>query len=300
MSHSYQGTPLVRGARPRAWRRRAVAAALLLSAGAWTADDGLAQTPAPARPASPAASRPAPQAARAASAIPRAANGKPNLQGIWRVRNAAAQDLQDHAARQGMRPGLGVVDGGEIPYLPAAAEQKNKNYLARETADPLTKCYLPGVPRIMYLDYPFHIFQTPTQIAMTFEWSHVFRVVPVNGSKPHEGIEFWMGDSRGRWDGDTLVVDVTNFNDKTWFDHAGNFHSEALRLVERYTLLDADTLRYQVTVTDPKVFSRPWTMTMSMYRQKEMARVLEYHCQAEVEEANGAFERDPRTWYPKP
>jgi hypothetical protein len=109
-----------------------------------------------------------------------------------------------------------------------------------------------------------------------------------------------MGDSRGRWEGDTLVVDVTNHNDKTWFDMAGNFHSEALRLVERYTLLDADTIQYEVTVEDPKVFTRPWRINMPLYRQKGMDRILEYQCQAEAEEANGLFERDPRTWYPKP
>jgi hypothetical protein len=270
---------------------RHVTAVALLAAVMSGAGPVAAQTPA----------RPAAQARRAAApAVPRTAEGKPNLQGIWRVRNAAAADLQDHAARLGMRPGMGVVEGGEIPYQPAAARQKAENYLKRDTADPLAKCYLPGVPRIMYMDHPFHIFQTPTQIAMTFEWSHVFRVVPVNGSKPHEGIEFWMGDSRGRWDGDTLVVDVTNHNDRTWFDHAGNFHSEQLHLVERYTLLDADTLRYEVTIEDPKVFTRPWKISMPLYRQKEMTRVLEYHCQAETEEANGAFERDPRTWYPKP
>jgi hypothetical protein len=292
---------MMRQPRPGRSTRALVAVAVLICAVAWTASHGLAQSPAPARPAAPPVPGPTQAAPRSrVAAIPRAANGKPNLQGIWQVRNTAADDLQDHAARHGMRPGTSVVDGGEIPYQPWAAAQKAKNYAARDTADPLAKCYLPGVPRIMYMDHPFHIFQTPTQIAMTFEWSHVFRVVPVNGSKPHDGIEFWMGDSRGRWEGDTLVVEVTNHNDRTWFDRSGNFHSEQLRLVERYTLLDADTLRYQVTVEDPKVFTRPWTISMPLHRQKEMARVLEYHCQAEAEEANGAFERDPRTWYPKP
>ena len=109
-----------------------------------------------------------------------------------------------------------------------------------------------------------------------------------------------MGDSRGRWEGDTLVVQVTNHNDRTWFDMAGNFHSEALKLVERYTLLDADTLRYEVTIEDPKVFTRPWKISMPLHRHKDMDRLLEYQCQAEAEEANGAFEREPRTWYPEP
>jgi hypothetical protein len=109
-----------------------------------------------------------------------------------------------------------------------------------------------------------------------------------------------MGDSRGRWDGDTLVVEVTNHNERTWFDMAGNFHSEALKVVERYTLLDRDTLRYEATIEDPKVFTRPWKISMPMYRHTDMVRLLEYQCQAEKEEASGDFEREPRTWYPKP
>jgi len=135
---------------------------------------------------------------------------------------------------------------------------------------------------------------------MTFEWTQVYRLIYTNGSKPADGIEFWMGDSRGRWEGDTLVVEVTNHNDRTWFDMAGNFHSEALKVVERYTLLDRDTLQYEATIEDPKVFTRPWKISMPMYRHKDMVRLLEYQCQAEKEEANGDFEREPRTWYPKP
>jgi hypothetical protein len=216
------------------------------------------------------------------------------------VRNTASYDLQDHAARYGMRPGRGVVEGDEIPYQPWAAARKLENLTNRQARDPLAKCYIPGVPRIMYMEFPFQIFQTREHLAMTFEWSQVFRLIYTNGSTPPEGIDFWMGDSRGRWDGDTLVVTVTNHNDKTWFDMAGNFHSEALRLTERYTLLDADTIRYEVTVEDAKVFTRPWTMRMTLHRHKDMDRVLEYQCNAEAEEANGAFERDPRTWYPKP
>jgi hypothetical protein len=151
----------------------------------------------------------------------------------------------------------------------------------------------------MYLDFPFQIFHTPHAIAMTFEWSSVHRQIHLDG-RPHvDGIEFWMGDSRGRWDGDTLVVDVANHNDKTWFDMAGNFHSDALKLVERYTLVDANTIEYEVAVEDPKVFTRPWTMRMPLDRQTDMNRILEYQCQAEVEEANGAFPREPATWYPE-
>jgi hypothetical protein len=152
----------------------------------------------------------------------------------------------------------------------------------------------------MYMEWPFHIFQTRDHIGITFEWSQIFRIIHTTGAPAPEGIEFWMGDSRGRWDGDTLVVDVGNHNGKTWFDMAGNFHSEALHLVERYTLTDADTIRYEVTIEDPKVFTRPWTISMPFDRHRNMDRILEYQCQAELEEANGAFERDPRTWYPGP
>jgi hypothetical protein len=240
------------------------------------------------------------QAPPARGTIPRTADGRPNLQGIWQVRNRAAYDLQDHHARHGMPAGRGVVEGGEIPYQPWAAARKAENFAKRQTADPLARCYMPGVPRIMYMDFPYHIFQTRDHVAITFEWSQVFRLIYTNGSKPPAGIDFWMGDSRGRWEGDTLVVDVTNHNDRTWFDMAGNFHSEALRLTERYTLTDPDTIQYEVTIQDPKVFTRPWTIAMPLHRHSNMDRILEYQCNAEAEEANGAFERDPLTWYPKP
>jgi hypothetical protein len=230
--------------------------------------------------------------------LPRTPGGKPDLQGIWQVRNRAAYDLEDHHAGFGMLAGEGVVEGNTIPYQPAAAAQKAKNFANRQTQDPASKCYMPGVPRIMYMNYAFQIFQTPSHIAMAFELSHIYRMIYTNGSKHPEGLDFWMGDSRGRWEGDTLVVDVTNHNPKTWFDMAGNFHSDTLHVVERYSLTDADTLRYEVTIEDPKTFTRPWKISMPIYRQKEMRRLPEYACQAEAEETAGDFTRDPHTWYP--
>ena len=155
-----------------------------------------------------------------------------------------------------------------------------------------------GVPRIMYMDFPFHIFQTKDHVAITFEWTQVHRLIYLTGTPKHEGLEFWMGDSRGTWEGDTLVVRVTQNNDKTWFDKAGNFHSGAMTLTERFTMLDQNTIRYDVTVTDSNVFTRPWKMSMPLYRRQDTDRVLEYQCTAEMEEANGAFEPEPRTWYP--
>ncbi|MBI4887029.1 MAG: hypothetical protein HY824_08045 [Acidobacteria bacterium] len=243
-----------------------------------------------------------PAAAQVRPALPRTPDGRPNLEGIWQARNRAAYDLEDHPARQGMPAGRSVVEGGAIPYQPWAAARKRENVTTRAAADPLAECYMPGVPRIMYMEFPFQIFQTRDHVALTFEWQQVYRLISTNGSKPPEDLTFWMGDSRGRWEGDTLVVDVTNHDDRTWFDMAGNFHSDALRVVERYTMADADTIQYEATIQDAKVFTRPWTIRMPLHRHKDMSRVLEYQCRAELEEARGEFEPDPRTWYqaPKP
>ncbi len=231
--------------------------------------------------------------------LPRTESGKPDLQGIWQVQNRASYDLQDHLARHDMPAGMGVVVGSEIPYQDWALVQKQSNFDSRLSADPLYRCFLPGVPRIMTMEFPFHIFQTDDLVAITFEWQQVFRLIYTNGeSSLYEGIESWMGHARGQWQDDVLVVTVRDFNDKAWFDAAGNFHSAALTLVERFRMLDTDTIEYEVTVTDPEVFTRPWVMSMQLHRQTEMDRVLEYQCQAEKEELSGDFERDERTWYP--
>ncbi len=266
----------------------------LASATAWTtlaaalATASFASTPAAGQAQTP----------RAQATLPRTADGKPNLAGIWQVRNTAAADLQDHVARFNMPAGRAVVVGSDIPYQPWAATKKSENFQAGQARDPLAQCYMPGVPRIMYLDFPFQIFQTPQTIAMTFEWSNVHRVIHTDGTPHPDGLDFWMGDSRGRWDGDTLVVEVTNHNDKTWFDMAGNFHSDALKVIERYTLVDRDTIKYEAAIEDSKVFTKPWTISMPLSRRTDMSRVLEYACQAEAEEASGAFTREPATWYP--
>ena len=192
-----------------------------------------------------------------------------------------------------MPAGPSVVAGGEIPYLPAAREQQRQNFANRTTADPLNNCYLPGVPRIMYMEYPFQIFQTAEHLAITFEWSQVYRLIYTAGQPTlHEGIESWMGNSRGRWEGDVLVVEVTDHNDRTWLDAAGTFHSNALRVTERYAMRDANTIDYEATIEDPNVFERPWTIRVPLHRQTDLPRIYEYQCQAEKEEENGAFERD--------
>jgi hypothetical protein len=214
------------------------------------------------------------------SAMPRAADGKPDLSGIWQVMNTAAWDIEDHSAQKGVPAGIGVVVGNDIPYKPEALAKKRQNYQDRATADPETKCYLPGVPRIMYMPYPFQIFQKPGQLTMLFEYVHATRYIYTNGTQHPEGhIDWWMGDSRGRWEGDTLVVDVVDFNEDTWFDRAGNFHSDELHLVERFTPLDRDHITYEVTIEDPKVFTAPWRMSMILYRHREPNfQLLEYDC----------------------
>ena len=231
--------------------------------------------------------------------LPRTPDGKPDLDGIWQASSTAYADLEDHAARLNMLAGRSVLaDGGSIPYQPWAAAQKAKNFQNRTTADPLNKCYMPGVPRMMYLEYPFQIFQTPKAVAMAFEWSLDWRLIYTDGSPHQEDLTFWMGDSRGRWEGDTLVVDVRNNNDKTWLDMAGDFHSDALHVVERYRMTDADTIEYEATLDDTKVFTKPWTIRVTLHRRTDRNRLFEYVCQDEVEESNGAFARDARTWYP--
>jgi hypothetical protein len=217
---------------------------------------------------------------QASASIPRTADGKPDLSGIWQVMNSAAFDIQDHAAQKGVPGGPGVVEGNDIPYQPAALAKKKENYEKRATLDPDTKCYLPGVPRITYMPFPFQIIQKPTDLTILYEYVHTVRYIFANGS-PHPAgpIDWWLGDSRGRWEGDTLVVDVVHFNDQTWFDRAGNFHSDALHVVERYTLTDPDHITYAVTIEDPKVFTRPWNMSMILYRHKERNfQLYEYEC----------------------
>jgi hypothetical protein len=212
----------------------------------------------------------------------------PDLTGIWQALNTANWDLQAHGAQPGpdssigamgaVAPGPGVVEGGEIPYLPAAAATRKENFKNRWSADPEIKCFMPGVPRANYMPYPFQIVQGSDTIMISYEFADAVRLVNMKnpGSAPADS---WMGWSVGHWDGNTLVVDVTSQNDQTWFDRAGDFHSEALHVVERYTPLDANILMYEATIEDPKVFSRPWKITMPLYRHVEKnAQLMEFKC----------------------
>jgi len=219
---------------------------------------------------------------------PRTPDGKPDLQGVWQVLNTAAWDIQDHSARLGVPAGQGVVEGNEIPYQPWAGARKKDNFEKRLTADPIAQCYLPGVPRIAYMPHPFQIFQTPGTTVFVYEYDHAVRTIYTD--RPHlpGHIDFWLGVSRGRWEGETLVVDAIDFNDKTWFDAAGNFHSDALHVVERYTRTGPDHIAYEVTIEDPRVFTRPWKMNMTLYRRQERnIQLLDYECNALAEEAAG-------------
>ena len=243
----------------------------------------------------------------------RTSDGRPDFSGIWQANNEANWDLQAHEARpgavtqQGIYPyayarvaaapvlalgaaggvpgSLGVVDGdGQIPYTPEAAAIKKENGEHWIDRDPELKCYLPGVPRAMYMPYPFQIVQGTNKINMAFAFTSTARTVHLDKvEEPPD--DTYMGHSVGRWEGDTLVVDVTRFNGKNWFDRAGNFHSDALHLVERFTPISRDAIRYDVTIEDPKVFTRPWTISMPLYRRLEPAmELLEYRCIEFVEE----------------
>jgi hypothetical protein len=226
---------------------------------------------------------------------PRTPDGKPNLNGIWQALNTADWDLRPHAAGPSPvvamgaigaePPGMGVIDGDDIPYQPWAAAKRKENAAHWLTEDPEVKCFLPGVPRAAYLPHPFQIVQTPKYILMAYEYASASRMIPIASKKEESPVDMWMGDSYGRWEGNTFVVDVTSFNDRTWFDHAGDFHSDALHVVERYTPMGRDVLMYEATIEDSKVFTRPWKISMPLYRHLEKnAQLLEFKCVEFVEE----------------
>ena len=226
-----------------------------------------------------------PAAAAQDYVVPRTPDGQPDLQGVWQAVNTAVWNIQDHSAEYGVPAGQGVVVGNHLPYQPWALEQRQQNHENRHTLDTEANCKMVGVPRITYMPYPFQIIQTPDQIVMIYEWVHTIRNIFMTGERLEGPIQWYMGDSRGHWDGDTLVVDVVHFTDETWFDRSGNFHSEALHVVERYTPVGPDHLMYEVTITDPEVFTEPWQMRMPLYRrQEEDIRILEYECYALAED----------------
>ncbi|HEY2844611.1 MAG TPA: hypothetical protein VGJ09_13215 [Bryobacteraceae bacterium] len=225
---------------------------------------------------------------------PKTKDGKADLNGIWQSINEANWDIRPHAAAQGpvftlgaaysQPAGLGVVEGGDIPYKPEAAAKQKENFANRLKLDPEIKCYMAGVPRANYMPYPFQIVQGTNTMMMVYEYAGAVRVV--NMAAPTKApADSWMGWSNGHWEGDSLVVDVTSLNDQTWFDRAGDWHSDQLHVVERYTRVGPDTLQYEATIDDPKVFTRPWKMSMPLYRRVEKnAQLLEYKCVEFAEE----------------
>jgi len=249
----------------------------------------------------------------AGGASPARISGKPSFSGIWQANNEANWDLQAHEARPGMVtqrgiypfpytqvpaapvlalgaaggvPGsIGVVQGdGQIPYKPEALAIKKENAEHWIDRDPELKCYLPGTPRGMYMPYPIEITQSTNKVHVAYEFSASARTIHLDKVE-EPPTDLWMGHSVGHWEGDTLVVDVTDFNGKTWFDRAGNFHSDALHLVERFSLMTPDVIRYDVTIDDPKTFTRPWQISMPLYRRMEPnMQLIEYRCTEFVED----------------
>ena len=224
---------------------------------------------------------------------PRGPDGRADLSGIWQALNTANWDLEDHTAQAGtwetgaigaVPGGQGVVEGSTIPYLAAALEQKKANLAKRREKDPEAKCYLPGLPRANYMPYPFQIVQSPRGVLFVYEYASANRLI--NMGKPAEALsDTWMGTNNGRWDGDTLVVDVTGLNGLAWFDRAGDFASDKLHVVERFTRTDRDHLQYEATIEDPTVFSRPWKISMPLYRRIEKnAQLVEFKCVEFAEE----------------
>jgi hypothetical protein len=254
---------------------------------------------------------PAQTPARGASASGTLARigGKPDFSGIWQANNTAYWDLLTHEARpmvgqQGLTAnsvvlaapvvplgalgwvpaGVGIVEGNQIPYLPWAAARQKENLANWLDRDPEIKCFQPGVPRALYQPHPFQIIQSGTKIMMIFEFANTQRTIHLNKMEPFPNVSY-MGYSVGRWEADTLVVDVSSFTDATWFDRSGNFHSDALHVIERYTPAGRDVIRYEATIEDPQVFSRPWKISMPLYRRLDPdAQVMGFHCVEMVEE----------------
>ena len=220
---------------------------------------------------------------------PRLWDGKtPDLRGIWQVRDTAYVNIEGHPAEKGIAASKSIIidpPDGKIPYKPEALAQRQENYRTRSTSDPSLKCYQAGVPRATYVPTPLQILQSPGNFAIVYQENHAFRVFQPD-SRPHfEAADWWMGDTRYRWDGDTLIADVASMTDQVWFDQSGNFHSNQVHIVERYRMTGPDTIDYEARIEDPVVYSRPWTLHTVLHRIKQAgARIIEDEC---LEDANG-------------
>ena len=239
---------------------------------------------------------------------PRTADGKPDLNGVWQVLNTANNNLEPHGARAAMvmRGGpvvpvpakevvalgavgavpasLGVVEGEEIPYQDWALDKREENRVNWLTAGPEIKCYLPGVPRATYMPFPFQISHNKDVLFFSYEYAGSVRNIHLSDPGPAP-IDSWMGQSWARWEGDTLVIETTGLNDQTWLDRAGNFHSDVLKVTERFTRTSEHTMDYQATLEDEKTYTRPWTISMPLYKRVGRdARLLQFNCVEFVEE----------------
>lgn len=242
------------------------------------------------------------------SNIPRTPSGRPDLNGIWQAMGNAHWNIEPHMASAALATipgpvgpvpatevlafgavgaipsGLGIVDGGEIPYLPEARAKQIENKENWLDRDPEIRCYLPGVPRATYMQFPFQIFQSNSKFFITYEYASAVRDIYYEDPGPAE-VDAWMGQSVGHWEGDTFVVEVTGLHDGTWFDRAGNHHSYQMKVTERYTLIDKDHIQYEATMEDPLTFSRPWTIRLPLYRNvSPNARLGQFKCVEYVEE----------------
>lgn len=224
----------------------------------------------------------------------------PDFRGIWQVHNTAYVNIEGHPAGKGIAASKSIIvepSDGKIPYKPEALRQRQENYRTRATADPSLKCYQAGVPRATYLATPLQILQSPGNFAIVYQENHAFRVFHPD-TRPHfDSTDWWMGDTRYRWEGDTLVADVAAMTDQAWLDQAGNFHSTEVHIVERYRLIGPDALEYQARIEDPITYSVPWTLRTVLYRVKQPgARIIEDEC---LEDANGVRHHispsDPRS-----
>jgi hypothetical protein len=241
--------------------------------------------------------------------IPRTADGRPDLSGVWQALNTAHWNLEPHAsdypvipelgAQFAVPPGQGVVEGGSIPYLPKALAEREARFANRLTDDPESNCYLGGVPRSTYMPYPFQILQNERDVVIAYQFATGFRRIFLDGEE-EAPLDSWMGWSNGHWEGDTFVVEVTGLNGETWLDRVGNYASANATVIERYTPLGPNHLRYEATIHDPTVFSRPWTIQMPLYRiVDENFRLLEFKCEPYAEEKVYGHMRKPGTEPPE-
>jgi hypothetical protein len=227
--------------------------------------------------------------------LARTPDGKPDLNGIWQTMGSAHWNLEPHNAAAGpitamgalgaIPGGLGVVEGGRIPYTPEALKKRDDNKAHWLERDPVVACKLPGVPRATYLPHPFQIVQEPKTMLITYEFAGADRIVYMDRPKSEAQVDSWMGYNLGRWEGDTLVIDVTAQMEDSWLDSAGNFHGPSMRVSERYTPMGANVLMYEATITDPATFTRPWKISLPLYRRLDRnMQLLDFKCVEFVEE----------------